>query len=282
MPVDPTHSPEPIDPTESTVSSLFRAGPSPSLSSVDPQEVIRRSRRRRLPRRIGMGSALSLAVVGIGIAGITSAGGFAPGVSTSADSSSLAESATTAESTEPFSDDASEADTSAPGLIEGGVPDAGISRAPAEKINLCGGALAEVAPAESGLQLTVDFPDATAGSTSVTGTAILTNTGSTSITGYSGATPAITLSRDGIVVWHSNGPTILSLVDITLAPGESLTYAASFTPVVCEVEDDLGESFRDSLPAASPGEYQVSAALDVSGDVGSELVTGPASTITLR
>jgi len=61
-----------------------------------------------------------------------------------------------------------------------------------------------------------------------------------------------------------------------------MSYPASFTPVVCGVEDDLGDSFRDALPAASPGEYTVSAALDVSGDLGTELVTGPASTITLR
>jgi hypothetical protein len=280
MPVDPTNhstpthsTPTSTDSANSALSSLFRTSEPPALSRLDADDVIRRSRRRRLPRRIGVGSLVSLAVVGIGVAGITSAGGFAPGGTTSADSSSISGSA---ESAEAFDNGTMDYGSTNP------EDSAGISRAPADKINLCGGALAEVAPSASGLQLTVEFADAAVGSTSVMGTATLTNTGTAPVSGYSGATPAITLSQDGIVTWHSNGPTIMSIVDVALAPGESMTYAASFTPVVCAVEDDLGESFRDTLPAASPGEYQLSAALDVFGDNGTELVTGPATTITLR
>jgi hypothetical protein len=256
----------PIDPN---LSDLFRATESPASSSLDAHQIIRRSKRRRLPSRIAVGSLVSLSVIGIGIASVNGIAALSPGVTASSGS---AESLESADAPATDSGDASEGGFDAPGIM----------RAPAEKLNLCGGAVAEVAPSQSGLQLTVDFPDADTGSTSVSGTATLTNTGATVVTGYSGATPAVTLSRDGTVVWHSNGPTILSIVDITLAPGESMTYPASFTPVVCDVEDDITESFRDTLPAASPGEYQLSAALDVSGDAGTELVTGPSSTITLH
>ena len=53
-------------------------------------------------------------------------------------------------------------------------------------------------------------------------------------------------------------------------------------PVVCGVEDDSAESFRPDLPAASPGVYQVSAAIDFLSDVDADLVSGPAQSISLN
>jgi hypothetical protein len=78
-------------------------------------------------------------------------------------------------------------------------------------------------------------------------------------------------------------------VPIDLAPGASTTYSTTFEPVVCAVDDDLAESFRAELPAAGPGTYALSAAMDVTLDIapttpdaGLELVTGPLATVTLR
>jgi hypothetical protein len=102
------------------------------------------------------------------------------------------------------------------------------------------------------------------------------------VTGYTAASPAITLAQNGVVIWHSNGPMIEMAREVTLAPGESLDYAAAFSPVICGVEDDLGESFRDGLPEAPAGDYQVSAAIDLMGDFNADLITGPSQTITLR
>ena len=156
-----------------------------------------------------------------------------------------------------------------------------IKRAPADRLNLCTGTLAEVAPSVSGLVLSVSFPDAAAGSDSVTGTVTMTNAGTATVTGYTAASPAITLSQDSVVLWHSNGPMIELARDVALAPGESIEYSAAFSPVVCDIEDDTTESFRSGLPAAPRGQYQVSAAIDLMGDFEADLVTGPAQTITL-
>jgi len=119
------------------------------------------------------------------------------------------------------------------------------------------------------------------GASSVDGIVTMTNEGTETVSGTTASSAAITLSQDGIVLWHSNGPTNMMAAVVDLAPGESMEYAASFVPVVCTVDDDLAESFRDDLPAAPAGEYQVSAAIDLSTDSSAELITGPASTITL-
>lgn len=253
--------------TEPNLRDLFRAPDAPAGRQIDVQSVIRRSKRRRLPAQIGIGGAFTLALGGIGIVALDGLAG-----SQTATDSAVS---TTAEQAPAQSDDG------ILGMMEGDDPAAGIKRAPADRINLCGGPLAEVAPSPSGLVLAVDFPDAPAGTAPVEGTVTLTNTGTEPILGYSSPSPAITLSQNGIVLWHSNGPTILMLQDVALAPGESLDYAASFTPVVCAVEDDTAEAFRDDLPPVAPGEYQVSAATDVSVNGSAELVTGPAQSVRI-
>jgi hypothetical protein len=257
--------------TEPNLRDLFRAPEAPGRQ-IDVQSVIRRSKRRRLPAQVGIGGAFTLAVGGIGFVVVNE---FGPtGVQTTS------QVATTAEQG-PAYDSPADGRESTNGMMQGDDSSAGIKRAPADRINLCGGPLAEVAPSPSGLVLTVDFPDAPAGAAPVAGTVTLTNTGTEPVAGYSPATPAVTLSQNGIVLWHSNGPTIMMLKDVALAPGESLDYAASFTPVVCGVEDDSAEAFRDDLPPAAPGEYQVSAATDVSVDGSAELVTGPTQSVRI-
>jgi hypothetical protein len=280
-------------PVEPNLSDLFHAA-SPPSSPLDAQEIIRRSRRRRLPARIGAGAAMGLAVVGIGVAGMTGLGNMSFGTAAS-DSAISSESSgdevmgTNEGSGNPGTEqpgDAGAEPLSGPGAeqfgLEGPTSSGGISRAPADKVNLCGGPVAEIAPNERGLELTVHFADATVGEASVTGEVTLTNNGTETVTGYTAASPAITLAQNNMVVWHSNGPMIMLAVDVNLAPGESMVYPATFSPVVCSVEDDLGESFRDDLPAAPAGQYQVSAAIDLMGESIAELVSGPAATVSLN
>jgi hypothetical protein len=251
--------------SEPNLRSLFRDALPPNQEPIDVASVIRRSRARRLPRQIGAGGVFTLAIGAVGFGGIQGILGLQGGTATS---------------------DSAGGPVANPLVGGSGAPESaggdGILRAPAEKINLCGGALADVAPSESGLVLTTRFSDASAGSSSVEGTVTMTNSSNENLTGYTAAAPAITLSQNGVVLWHSNGPTIMMAREVMLAPGESIEYAASFKPVVCSVEDDEGESFRENLPPAPAGQYVVSAAIDFNADGRADLVTGPPSTVTLK
>ena len=118
---------------------------------------------------------------------------------------------------------------------------------------------------------------------------MLTNTGAQRVVGSLSPFPALTLSRNGIVLWHSNGPAPSLAQQIDLAPGATATFESTFDPVICGVEDDNRESFRSALPSAAPGSYQLSAALDFSpastdaaGRDTTVLVTGPTSPVTLH
>jgi hypothetical protein len=249
--------------SDDNIQNLFKKSAEPGLGSIDTAAVIKRSKARRRPVQIATGGALVLALAGVGVVSVQALGA----------------NQVTAESSlsQDTSIMSSEADPQT--LGEG---DTSISRAPADKINLCTGTLAEVAPSESGLELTVDFPDATVGKSSVDGTATLTNNGTQTVTGYTAASPAITLSQDGIVLWHSNGAMIAIAVDVSLDPGESLDYPVSFSPVACGIEDDTADSFGEKLPPLPSGEYQVSAAIDLMGEFATDLVTGPTETVVLR
>ena len=265
-------------PTESELRTFLQEETSDAerRMSLDTRAILRRVRRRRLPRQIAVGGSVALAAAGIGVAsvqGLTLAGtlGGTSGVTSGVGSSP--------ESVEE----------SAPGsggdLAAGG---AAISLAPAEKLNFCGAAPTEVTPSVTGLVLTTAFPDgAPANGSPVTGIVTLTNTGGERVTGTTSATPAITLSGNGVVLWHSNGPTIAMAILVDLGPGESLQYQAAFMPVRCEVEDDSAESFRENLPAVAAGTYDVSAAIaialdaPVNGSSPVDLITGPRQAITL-
>ena len=249
-------------PTESDLRELLGSTTAPH--NLNAQAIIRRSKARRLPRQIGAGGVLTLAVAGIGVSGIQLA--MPPGLTATMSDESSAQS---------------------PEIIT----DQSLKRAPADKLNLCSGTLAEVAPSQTGLVLTPNFPaEALASSGTVSGVVTLTNTGSVAVSGITAASPAITLSQNGIVLWHSNGPMIMLAVVVDLVPSESMDYTATFTAVRCEVEDDSAQGFRADLPALSAGDYQLSAAMDFTPDVpandsqmlGLDLVVGPLSTITLR
>ena len=259
--------------TESDLKKMFNETGA-ALGQVDLSRVLRRSSRRRIAQPVAVGSATTLAVAGIGVAGFTGIRGLVQ--STGSASSAAAP-------------DANRPDANRPEATGGSTAtDGGLTRAPAERINLCGGALAKAAPNAAGLVLSTSFEPADAAADRVSGTVTLTNSGSAHVTGTSAATPTIVLSKDGIVLWHSNGPVAAIGAIVDLAPGASMTYQASFQPVTCAVEDDSSVSFRDNLPHVAAGAYQVSAALDLSRQnadgsfPGTDLVTGPASEVTLR
>jgi len=247
--------------TDNNIHKLFKDSDDAGLGSIDTEAVIRRSRARRRPAQFAIGGALVLALGGFGVVGLQALGNNSP------------QATTVSQESAEDSDISTLGDGADTGYIE---------RAPADKINLCKGTVAEIAPSETGLELTVDFHDATTGATSIEGTATLTNNGTEPVVGYTAAGPAITVAQNGIVLWHSNGAMIAMAVDVNLAPGESLEYATSFQPVICGVEDDMAESFGEKLPPLPSGTYEVSAAIDVIGESATELVTGPASTVTLK
>lgn len=241
--------------------------------SIDLDAVLSRARARRRPRVAALALVSSLAVLGVVVP-----------VSISVASSQTGRLSAGSAASAP---DAGKA----PQGVQGGDASGGgaIKRAPAEKINLCTGTLAAPAPADDGLVLTVQAADAAASARDIPVTVTLSNTGNQQVTGYLSPFPTVTLSRDGIVLWHSNGAVPSLAQQIDLAPGASTTFATTFEPVVCGVADDSQPSFRDDLPGVGPGVYQLSAALDFTpdtpgadGSVSAVLVTGPTSPVTLR
>jgi len=262
-------------PTESEFRTLLKneAADASGSGRLDAAAVIRRSKRRRLPQQLAVGGLSTLAVAGIGVAGFTALRMLPQGALTMSAGSS-ADSGAVPEHVNP--------ERAAPGAAQD------TKRAPADRINLCGGPLAEVAPNPDGLVLSTAFPESSAtGTGPIEGTVTLANTGTQTIKGTTAASPAITVSQGGVVLWHSNGPMIMLAVVVDLAPGQSMSYRASFTPVRCGAADDLASGFPHDLPALPAGSYQVSAAIDLSregvnGSAASELVTGPVQTVTLR
>ena len=247
--------------SDDNIHELFADKGDEGLGSIDTAAVIRRSKRRRLPAQLATGAAAVLVIGGLGFAGFQGLGQNAPEAQTAALSEEDAR--------------------SVPEAASGGeqlYSDAGSFEA--QTLNICA---APVSTAEGSptVALTVDFDDAAIGTPSVEGTVTLTNTGSEPLVGYTAAAPTITLSRDGTVVWHSNGAMIALAVEVDLEPGESVDYAATFSPVMCADEGDF-ERLGDKLPPLPSGEYEVSAALGIVGDDVSLLATGPAQTVTLR
>ncbi|GAB3032762.1 hypothetical protein GCM10027052_07220 [Parafrigoribacterium mesophilum] len=239
----------------------------PAHRELDAGRIIRRSKRRRLPRQIGVGGATTLAVAGIAVGGFT---GLKP---------VLQGTATTSGASQSLDRGGSEL---APARDLGtGTP--AQAPMPAQGLNLCGSPVASVPPDRSGLVLTPHFPSSVpANGEPVDGTVTLTNTGTTTVTGSTAASAVITVSDGGIVLWHSNGPTIMLARLIDLAPGQSMDLPAFFSPLRCEAGDDKPEGFPDNLPPLAAGRYQVGALLGVSRGGAAGLVGGPSVPIDLR
>ena len=246
-------------PSDSELRRRFREGTQPR-DQIDVDAVLRRVRARRRPRVAiaAAGSVLAIAAIAVPAAIVTSMP-----TATSTDSALIAQ--------------APEAESGAADS------DAAMSRAPAEKLNRCAAPVAEVAPLANGLVITAEPVIAAATDRSIPVTVTLTNGGTESLLGTTGSRPALTLSRDGVTLWHTNGPSDMMARIVDLGPGESMTYQTTFEPLVCGAADESLEAFPADLPPAGPGTYQLSAAIDLSHDDGSalDLVTGPVVDVIL-
>jgi hypothetical protein len=254
--------------SDSELRDRFHEGTQPK-GQIDVDAVLRRARARRRPRvaLAAAGSVLAIAAIAV------------PAVATNYLSQTPQDTALVAggDAAAPESATGGMADTDDGGADE-------MMSAPAEKIQACGAPLAEVAPGASGLVITLESVTAQADAHSIPVTATLTNEGDARVTGFTGNRPAVTLSDDGITLWHTNGGTDGNAIVVDLDPGESITYETIFEPVVCSDVDELGDEFRTGLPAAGPGDYLLSAIIYLHHDDDSEidLVTGPASQVTLN
>jgi hypothetical protein len=249
-------------PSDSEIRRRFQEGTQPR-GEIDVDAVLRRARARRRPRVVlaAAGSVVAIAAIAVPAVVVTSFGGSGASVTSS-----------------------EYAPEAAPDGA-GGAADsnAAMSRPGAERLNPCASPVTELPPAGNGLVISAAPVTAAAGARSIPVTVTLTNTGDGSILGTTASRPALTLSRDGVTIWHTNGPSDMSARIVDLGPGESMTYETVFEPLVCAPEDDALEAFRPGLPAAGPGTYLLWAAIDVSHDDGSaiDLVTGPAVAVTL-
>lgn len=251
-------------PTEDELRDLLRNQTAPNR--LDAGRVVRASRRRRIPQQIAAGGVGTLAIAAIAVFGIQTTQ-FGQGASDSASAPMMSE------------------DSQESQLGYGG--DA-VKRLPADRLNLCGAPVTDAAPSYFGLQLEVVAPAvAAAGTAPVQATVRMTNAGTETVTGTTLFGPALTLSQDGVTVWHSNGAVDSSAVLVDLAPGASMEYVTTFTPVLCGPEDDALPEFRSDLPALAPGAYELSAAIDFNSDIPTpttelDLVTGPRSPLQLQ
>ncbi len=252
-------------PTEDELRDLLGRQEAPN--HLDPKRIVRSSRARRIPQQIAAGGAGVLAVAGITVLGIQ----VIPFGQLSGGSPTVAEQSQEADDSTEFS--------------QGG--DA-VKRLPADRINLCGAIVSEPFPSFAPLQLDVIAPaSAPAGGDPVAATVRMTNIGIEPVTGTSPSAPAVTLSQDGVTLWHSNGPVDASAVVVDLDPGESMDFAASFIPVRCAPEDDALEQFRPDLPALPAGAYDLSAVIDFTSDVPTptteiDLIMGPRAPLVLE
>lgn len=252
-------------PTEDDLRQLLAAADAPNR--IDAKQVIRRSRARRLPKQIAAGAGGALVLASVTVLGVQSID-LTPGQDSAA----------------PMMSQESEASDASTGAADESAFAA--KRLPADRINLCGFPLMDTSPSQFGLVLDVAFPaTAPADAASIDGTVIMTNTSDEPVTGTIFVAPSITLSQDGMTLWHTNNPEFAETA-VDLAPGAALQFPVSFEPVRCEPQDDELESFRPGLPPVGPGDYELSAALDFSPAVPTattelDLVTGPRSPITL-
>lgn len=247
-------------------------GSGPGLDGTD---VIRRARARRRPKQVAFGAVGALALAGFAYVGVTAMPGSLSTPMSAFDSGAVVESSS--DGGAGFGPQSEESPRETP-----------VDRIAADDVNSCGAEVVALPPNENGLVLTPHFPAVVpADGATVKGTVTLTNAGTEAISGHTAVEAAITLSRDGVTVWHSYATEVSHpWSSLRLAPGQSIDYPAEFTPVLCRNDWDLRPEYADDLPPLDAGEYEVSAYLflgpaagDYTHDV---LLGGPAQRVTLR
>jgi hypothetical protein len=250
-------------PSDSDLRRRFREGTQPR-GEIDVDAVLRRARARRRPRVLLAASGSVLAITAIAVPAVVVSG--LPGTSTGDQVLSAGDAA---------------APESAGGAA--GATETQLTGPAAKLIALCGADVVEPAPAANGLTVTVDPVTAAPGQRGIPVTVTLTNSGTSSIFGSTAAAPVLTLSRDGITVWHTADATDGSARVVDLGPGESMTYQTTFDAVTCGAGDDADLASPTALPPAPAGTYLLWAMIGLTHDDGSavDLVSGPAVAVTL-
>ena len=254
--------------TESDLRDLLQ-GPDPEgRTAIDLDAVLRRARARRRPRVIAASTVGAFALVGV----------LTPVVLVSQQQAQQ-QSFMVAEDSAGGTAEAPAADESA--LT--GMPSAA-------NLNSCGAPVAEL-PSATGLVLEVTPLTAPAEDPNIPIEVTLRNDGSVAMLGVTASQPIVTFSRDGVVLWHTDGVQDSSAVLVDLKPGESMTYVTTFEPLICTIEGDADsaegdtDGLREDLPAAGAGSYRLSAAIDFipdDGTGGAIVVTGPSAAVELR
>ncbi|MGN6502119.1 MAG: hypothetical protein ACTHKX_04330 [Pseudolysinimonas sp.] len=251
-------------PSDSDLRRRFQEGTQPR-SEIDVDAVLRRARARRRPRVVLAGASSVLAIAAIAVPAVVVTG--LPGTGAGDQVLSAGDAA------------APESAGGASGTSETQLTD------PAAKIlNLCGADVTQPVAAATGVTVTIDPVTASPGQRGIPVTVTLTNTGESSIFGSTAAAPTLTLSRDGVTVWHTGEAADGSARVVDLGPGESMTYQTSFDAVICGPGDDAALASPTTLPSAPAGTYLLWAMIDLTHDDGSavDLVSGPAVAVTLR
>lgn len=268
--------------SESDFRDAIRSVAEAPTTGIDTDAVLRGARARRVPKQIMFSSLSVLAIAGIATLGINLIPSMLPGPNSASDSATMS---MASEAARDNAQDAGSSNSYAPQLEHGRTQQ-----------NLCGSPPVVAAPNSAGLELSVQFPETSpADGTDVVGTVLITNTGTTPVSGTTAVSPTVVVSRDGTIVWHSHGAMIMMAVEVNLKPGESHSYGAHFTAVECSPQDDEDGMFRENLPALRPGTYDVMAHIvfvpDARGggssdgggsEGGSILVGGPSQRVELR
>ncbi len=220
----------------------------------DVDSLVRRSRVRRRPALLGAGVLATVVIVGIGGLGVGALSGLVPNDLTAADSASLAE--------EPAMEQGGAGDTGG-----GTMADGDSALAPDWLQNRCGSSpLTPADVPDIGLRLEVDFPAvAPTGTGVISGTVRITNTGEEPVSALISATPAITLASQGVTVWHTSVRSDRGAEAIALDPGDSRSFEAELRPLACTTDDE-GRAVDAELDPLRPGDYAVSAILDITLD----------------
>ena len=218
-------------------------------AAIDFDSVVRRSRARRRPAVLGAGVLAAVVIVGVGGLGVGALGGLVPNDLTAADSASTTEESAVEEG-------------SAGGSA---MADEEAMVAPDEWHSRCG--MPPAFPAgfpDLGLRLEVDFPsEAPAGTDVIAGSVRITNTGEEPVSGLVSATPAMTLTAQGVTVAHTPAQSDSDPEAIALDPGESRSFDAELRPLACTTDDE-GRAVDAVLDPLSPGDYTVVAVVGIS------------------
>ncbi len=262
-------------PSDAELKALFHRADGPA-SSLDPAAIIRRSKRKRLPRQLSAGSVLTLAAAGIGVAGVTGVGGLNfMGVRTASD---LAESAADAPGWVGANSSPDGPGADGPGADA----DAGRNTpyiGEGDEAAPCGTAQAPPSNNPWRIRLEVNVASKAAGADSlVTATITIRNNGSAAAEVTPVGPVVHTLQRDGVVVAIGSGE-LLGMdgapftEPLNLGAGQSTTLQSEFALATCL-------SVHPGVPA---GDYLLGTQLGFESDTGTTaIIDGTLTDITVR